>query len=129
MNSMYIKKVICDHELNECFKSIFHTENVTFSNYLESIENWNENGIYIVRYEIEGDFPLCLDIYPETNKDDKSLALEVSSYLKTEILVSDDSLNPYSWLLCADNKTRKVFVDEKFLDGKIGFIIRDQLIK
>lgn len=124
MNNMYLKEIISTIDLAECFKSIFPAKNVMFSNKLEDIENWNKDGLYIVKNKIYGDFPLYLEIYPESNESDVSLALKISSFLQIDILVSDDSLNPYSWLLCSNNEVENVFVDTNFLDENEGFIIK-----
>ena len=70
-----------------------------------------------------GDFIMLLAFYPQNDKIEAGDGAEFIEFLcktcKCRCLMSDDSLNPYSWILLdGTNRRRGVFLDVDRMDGE-----------
>jgi hypothetical protein len=68
-----------------------------------------------------GEFPTTLEIFVgeqvEQALPEHEVASRIARFLPADCLISDDSLNPFSWtLVSADGKVQQVFVDTDALD-------------
>jgi hypothetical protein len=63
-----------------------------------------------------GDFCMQLFLYTELELEEKKLAAGINGKFKTDVLLSDDSDNPFSWIQIKENGEEKVVyqrVDEQ----------------
>ncbi len=72
----------------------------------EEKENNQENTIFFELYNLEGkgNFKLMLNIYAkENNALELKIGILLAKTLNTIIVISDDSINPYSWIMINSN--------------------------
>ncbi|WP_020408633.1 hypothetical protein [Hahella ganghwensis] len=81
------------------------------------------SGMYLVETSLKGDFPQWVDLYGFPECSDIEIAGFLAKALNTEILISDDTVNDYRWIVVSKESQRAVFVNADFLDQFDGFKI------
>lgn len=94
---------------------------------LESIQEFDFTNVRLIVQKtfLGGEFPTHLAIHthlaPET---DSALSRRICAELATRAVISDDSVNPWTWLLVTpDGEVRSVWVDAESLDDRGEFRI------
>ena len=81
----------------------------------------------VVLSELNGNFPLWIDLYGFPEMKDEEIAGFFVQNAGVDVLISDASVNPYQWTLFANNTKYQIHVNCEFLDEEDGFII-DKII-
>lgn len=129
--SFYVEKVVEKNDLTATIANCFNLpkDAVIFS---DQQDNPLNGEILIVDYHTyENGFELYVTLYSKQGfssrfPNDMAIATNISKALKKNILISDESLNPYSWILIKTNgEIYKVYekINDNDDDFKSGIII------
>ncbi|WP_212006474.1 hypothetical protein [Chitinophaga sp. HK235] len=99
MFSLIIKDCIDRADLLVSLSQFFKNE-VSIA-YLDTDKERHEDVVYEC-IPMKGDFCIALWIYTDLKFDVKILSIFLCHSFKTEILISDNLLNPYTWILITD---------------------------
>ena len=88
----------------------------------ELIDSAGAYAVNIVAQNIGGDFPQQLSVYVDRSETDAELAAFLARNGNLEVVFSDDTLNPFRWMVESGKEARAFFVDvEAFDEG--AFVI------
>ena len=123
MNCLCFSKLLSDRELEQILSSFFNLsqENIQIFGDIGDFNGRGKEGRNVVRTELGGQYPLWIDIYGFPESTDLALAEHAVQLLDTEVLISDDTLNPFRWFQVTFNGVRAVFVTENY--DEIGFYL------
>ncbi|MBO9732535.1 MAG: hypothetical protein J7623_28085 [Chitinophaga sp.] len=74
---------------------------------------------------IKGDFCTQLFVYTKMVFDVRYLADLICKALKTEVLIADNSLNPFSWILITEKEERIVYQRIEDNDENLFLIVKN----
>ena len=112
MQSIIVKDFIKENELKDCLSAFFKVSSISYFDSVKGVQNEDILFEYIF---LQGDFKLELCLYTDIVFSIEDLSLFICKHFKTEVLISDNSINPYSWILIA--KTGRV--------GKVNQVVRE----
>ena len=101
MQSIIIKDLINEDNLLQCLNIFFNELPLSIS-YLDSSKNLQLEDIILEYIFLKGDFKVELCIYTSIDFSINELSLFICKQFKTEVLISDNSINPYSWFLITE---------------------------
>ena len=104
MQSIIIKDFVTEDKLKDCLSVFFEGSSVSFFDATKDLQDKEVLFEYIF---LKGDFKFELCLYTNIVFQIEDLSLLICKQFKTEVLISDDAINPYSWILITN-------------DGKIG---------
>ncbi len=132
---IFVDRNLTDNEIVTAFANIlavaptkiYITENIADDALHGRISD--EKAVLCERMQVQGDFVLRLSIYLRTpaleQLDSMSIIMRFSELLHCACLVSDDSDNPYTWLLVQGlDKIQPVSLDMERLD-KEEFVVHE----
>lgn len=101
-------------EIEKLLSNAFQTSNVS------SLLDEDDSEVSYSYYHIAGDFQTSIDLYIDEKLalekhigTDTDLGMLISEQLKERVLVSDNNINPYTWLLIKNSKVYEVEQVEK----------------
>lgn len=121
MYSLIIRDCIKDEDMLQGLSSFFKDLNVSVAQF--DVDKDQSEDILFESIAMNGNFCVQLSIYTHFIFDEKKLAVAICQFFKTEVLLSDDSVNPYSWILVKENGEEKT-VYQKVDDDDELFIIK-----
>jgi hypothetical protein len=122
MNQLFLEKHVEREALLKELQDVLGEENINiYSSVDHSFSHKDFAGYFLVLTELPGEFPLSVEIYPETNKTDEEICIYLSRCFNCQVLFADKSNNPYSWNVLKNQRIGNVQVDPEFLDKKNGF--------
>jgi len=112
------------YEIDEHAINIF-TSQETFEETFFSRDGQQYNNVVlnVVLSELNGDFPLWIDLYCFRTMQDEDIAKFFVQNAGVDVIIGDDSVNPYQWILFARNNKFLIYVNVEFLDEEDGFLI------
>lgn len=114
MQSIIIKDFIKEDDLKDCLYAFFKDRSVSIAYF--NLENGIQDEDILFEYVLlQGDFKFELCLYTSIIFSIDQLSLSICKRFKTQVLISDSAINPYSWILI--NATGKV--------GMVKQIVRD----
>ena len=128
MNCICLAKEIPAERLVKLLKKYFRLGDVKIACF-HSVDEFNDRGTSgganIIFTPLTGDFKLWVDLYgfPETTDDE--LAQFIAKLTGAAVLITDDSINPYQWILVSPSGKRLVHVNPAALDDQDSFVIED----
>jgi hypothetical protein len=117
------------HAISKAFnispKSIFVVDDITEFDVDEQVR------VVCERIEMSGDFPMRISIYLRDEQlvpsNSQTMLGDLCDLMKCQCLVSDESPNPYQWLLIQNSKNwRSVYIDPVKLDENEEFSIQSE---
>lgn len=123
MYSLIIKDCLSDDQILNCLILFFKEYKVSISPF-DADEN-KQDGILFEKQLIKGDFCIQLFLFTKIALEIEKLAKFICQTLKTEILISDNDPNPFSWILITEKDKRLVYqrIDE---DDEGLFLIAEE---
>jgi hypothetical protein len=80
-------------------------------------ESTPRSPVLVTARELAAGFRLLVSIYVQSNVLETRLASSVSRAVGARVLISDDDIDPYSWLLVDRGDVTRVWLDVGALDG------------
>jgi hypothetical protein len=96
MYSLIIKDDIKEQDMLKCLASFFGVPKDCVGTF--DIDRDMKEDILFESSAMRGDYSSQLCIYSKVVAAEKMLAMMICQVFNTEVLLSDDSLNPYSWI-------------------------------
>jgi len=110
MNCIFIKNCIGEEGIRECLADFFRGQASTIK--ALDYNKKQDADVFFEANPMKGDYCVNLSIYSEIRTTDKALAVAFCRFFKTEVIISDESLNPYSWILVnSEGEERQVYED------------------
>ena len=123
MESIIIKDFIKEDDLKDCLYVFFKGQSVSIAYF--NLENGIQDEDILFEYVLmHGDFKFELCLYTSIVFSIDQLSLSTCKRFKTQVLISDSDINPYSWILI--NETGKVGMVEQIVRGDDFFQIQAQ---
>ena len=96
MQSIIVKDTIDEDHLKDCLSVFFNGRSVSYLDLVNGIQNDDVLFEYIF---LKGDFKFELCLFTDIVFSIEDLSILICKQFKTEVLISDDPSNPYSWIL------------------------------
>ena len=122
MYSLFIKDCATDQEIQQCLISFFKDFNVSIAPF--DMDNKQNEEILFESSALKGDVCVQLSIYSKVTYDTKKLVVAICKFFKTEVVISDDSDNPYSWILVSENGDEKKIYEKVDKPDEDTFLIK-----
>lgn len=106
MYNFIIRKCISNDLILKCLEDYFRHENIPVRAF-DADKNQRDNVLFDST-SIKGDFCVQLWLYTVMIFNVKILAVHICNFLKTEVLISDESANPFSWILITEEGEERV---------------------
>ncbi|RFS21196.1 hypothetical protein DVR12_17840 [Chitinophaga silvatica] len=103
MYSLIAGKYLEKTEVISVIQIYFHNVSVSWLN----INCSNTADILLEQEELTGDFNITLNVYTNIEMDIKELALFCSTKWCTELIISNNEMNPYTWIMVSPNGSIK----------------------
>lgn len=101
MQSIIIRKFIEEEDMKYCLDSFFKRRSLSVARF--DLEKKVEDEDILFEYIfIHGDFKFELCLYTNIVFSIEELSLFICKQFKTEVLISDNDINPYSWILITE---------------------------
>jgi hypothetical protein len=100
MHSLIVKDVISELNLQSCLTEFFQNYSVSRFDPANEISNGD---ILFEMIPIDGNFKLELCLYTEVTFSIELVSTFICKWFKTDVLISDASVNPFSWILLNEN--------------------------
>lgn len=114
MFNLIIKDCISNESILRCLEEYFKNQNILVAPFDTSKDQ--HDYILFECMLIKGDFCLQLWLYTKIMYDPKKLAIHICNFEKTKVLLSDESVNPFSWILITSKGEEQV-VSQKIDDN------------
>ena len=123
MNCLCFARSLSNQELEQIFSSFFNLpqESIQIFDDINDFNERDKKGRNVVRVELDGHYPLWVDIYGFLKTTDLALAEHAVQLLDIEILISDSTSNPFRWLQVTSSGISAVFVNENY--NEVGFYL------
>ena len=122
MYSFIIKNYIKDEDIRHWLLSFLDPLPVSVAVF--SYEHKQQEELLFESYPMTGNYCMQLHIYTTLVFDEKKLATAICRFFKTKTIISDDSLNPYSWILINGDGEEKTVYQKVDTDDDV-FIIKE----
>jgi len=116
MNEMFLSRVLSQPVIDELISRYFSIPTGTLAYVSEFEDLCDQSGRVVLLQEIGGSFPQQISLYHFPETCDSELAAFLAQEAKLDALYSDDTVNPYRWMVHSQGQTRAVFVDPEVLD-------------
>lgn len=120
MYSFIVKDCIEDEDVLSCLTLFFKECKVSISAF--EIQGNKQDDILFDRQLMKGDFCIQLFLYTKIVLEIEEVAKFICETLKTEVLISDNDPNPFSWILITEKDRRVVY--QKIDDDDELFLIK-----
>ena len=115
MQSVIVKDFIKENELKDCLIAFFKGSSISYFNLVKGDQSEDVLFEYIL---LQGDFKFELCLYTDIVFSIEDLSVFICKHFTTEVLISDNSINPYSWILIANTgrvgKVKQVVREDDF---------------
>lgn len=125
---IFIDKMLSKSEIVSTFSKVFNIDEkmVKLIKDIEDITQNNGSSIICQTYKTKAEFPLRLSVYIVDDRiipnDGQRTLIQMSKELGSDILMSDDSNNPYLMLrICSDGSVTQVSIDIDAYDNAEEF--------
>jgi hypothetical protein len=122
MQSIIVKDSITQDGLKSCLDAFFKDNCVSVA-YFDLKKAIQKEDVLFEYVFLQGDFKLELCLYTKILFSLEEFALSVCKTFKTQVLISDNSSNPYTWILL--NETGKVGIVEQISRDDDLFILKN----
>ena len=124
MNSVGISQKLTKREIQQIFSKVLSIDHASIGVFADETElvNRDRYARKIVVKDLPGEFPRWFDIYPAKDTD-LEIAMRLVEVLNVQVLISDDTVNPYRWIVCTEKGQSAVYIDSDFFDATGGFKI------
>jgi hypothetical protein len=131
-SEILINKQIAEDRITQILAAVFNIpeSEIVFTADVITLDADATRQLVVEQTSLDGEFPsrLSLYLFEESLVDTEPMAIaqQLSRNLACQCLMSDDDINPYSWLLVDAGNVQKVMLDADALDDNDEFIIKKQ---
>ncbi|MCW3463682.1 hypothetical protein [Chitinophaga nivalis] len=126
MYNFLIKDQFSDERILECLKAFFIGQNISIASFDHDMDQPED--LLFESILMRGDFCIQLWLYAKLNANviyrPKEMASHICCFLKTEILISEKSINPFEWILITANGDERI-VYQKIEDNDEDVFLLD----
>ena len=98
MYNMIIKDLITEENMKKCLQFFFKDMNLSVEPF--TLDKKTELPDISFEYiPISGDFKFVLWLYTDVTFSGENISVSICKTFDTQVLISDDDVNPYSWIL------------------------------
>ncbi len=117
MNEVFLSRILPAHDLKLRFSEFYGlpADAITFVPNFEALSDISA-GKFALLETLGGEFPQQISIYWQSAASHEELATFLARVFAVDVLYSDDTVNPFRWLVHANGQTRAVIVDSDALD-------------
>ena len=119
MNEVYLSRMVSHRQLDAWLAAFYGIEPGTMRIHAsddEFIESAGAYAVNVVAQHIGGDFPQQLSVYVDRSQTDAELAAFLARKGNLEVVFSDDTLNPFRWMVESGKGGKAFFVDAEAFD-------------
>ena len=121
MQSIIVKELIKEEDLKNCLSAFFKDKPVSIA--CLDLQRVQSEDILFEYVFLQGDFKFELCLYTKTLFSIEELSLSICEKFKTQVLISDNTINPYIWILI--NETGKFSTVEQINRDDDLFLIKN----
>ena len=127
MNEIFIPHSLDKSEAKKVLSKVLglSVSDLCVTNDIEQVSEDLECKVLIVLNSLQGEFKQSIELFRLEGFTDLYIAKGVSEYYKCPVLLSDDSVDPFSWWLWTGTQLVIVNIDPDFEDEFNGFKITE----